>query len=708
VTTARAPHLLAAVVGLAAVFAVKLSTIWSVGAHPLLTPAGDLDDAYFFHLAGRVAAGDVWLLQPESFFGQPAPALFLPPLYIYVLAVALKFGGGLLDAARFVQVVFGTAAVGLIGATSARWFGPLAGWASAALAAGCGLFAFYEQLILPASVDVFLTGLSLWLLSGAMARPAAWRAAALGAALGIHALNRPDLLAVWLVGAVCTAAWASVRRRRTALIGALVAAVATIGIVSPITWRNYRASGSFVPITSTAGLSVLRGNGPDATGVFAKVREFDSSLRGAWLDAPAAASRAIGRPVNPRETSRYLLAASWQWTMENPAAAARLAIVKAWYAVGSGFLAMGHSFPFFARDIGSPLAYLVVGPTLFVPLGLAGFALGLRARERWLVGAYVGGTVAVIVATFTASRYRLPFQAASVVLAGGGLSWLIGRMAARDWRHFIRGAAAVSALALAVAWPTGRDDGRAEERVRMGLHELQQGRRSEGEAWIARAIEAHAAPGVVHLRAAQVLELDGKPADALAHYRLALSAAPEQTALYFAIGRTLVSQGRLEEALPELTRALASPQRDAATRLMVLVLIRLGRQDEANQRVRDLNPEAWSADLAREFALALADAGRVDLSVAAWRRAAEAGGDARDYDRLGLAWVLLDRLPEAIAAFSNAVSRDPRSAPLRLNYAVAFSGVGRHADARREAENALKLDPGYEKAKEFLRSLPTK
>jgi hypothetical protein len=39
---------------------------------------------------------------------------------------------------------------------------------------------------------------------------------------------------------------------------------------------------------------------------------------------------------------------------------------------------------------------------------------------------------------------------------------------------------------------------------------------------------------------------------------------------------------------------------------------------------------------------------------------------------------------------------------------VAFSGVGRHADARREAENALKLDPGYEKAKEFLRSLPTK
>ena len=62
--------------------------------------------------------------------------------------------------------------------------------------------------------------------------------------------------------------------------------------------------------------------------------------------------------------------------------------------------------------------------------------------------------------------------------------------------------------------------------------------------------------------------------------------------------------------------------------------------------------------------------------------------------------------PQAIAAFSNAVQRDPRSASIRLNYAVAWASVRRYADARREAENALKLNPAYERAKEFLRSLP--
>ena len=138
---------------------------------------------------------------------------------------------------------------------------------------------------------------------------------------------------------------------------------------------------------------------------------------------------------------------------------------------------------------------------------------------------------------------------------------------------------------------------------------------------------------------------------------------------------------------------------------MVLALTRLGRTAEANQAVRLLDPARWDAQTAREFALSLADVDRVDLSVVAWKRAAEAGNDAKDYERLGLTWAMLGHRPEAIAALSNAVERDPRSASIRLNYAVAWAQVGRYADAKREAENALKLNPGYERAKEFLRSI---
>ena len=80
--------LLPAALALAAVFAVKLAVLSSLGQHPLLTPAGDLDGAYYVHFAQRVADGDVWLESRDSFLGQPPAPFFLAPLYIYVLALS--------------------------------------------------------------------------------------------------------------------------------------------------------------------------------------------------------------------------------------------------------------------------------------------------------------------------------------------------------------------------------------------------------------------------------------------------------------------------------------------------------------------------------------------------------------------------------------------------------------------------------------------
>ena len=97
--------------------------------------------------------------------------------------------------------------------------------------------------------------------------------------------------------------------------------------------------------------------------------------------------------------------------------------------------------------------------------------------------------------------------------------------------------------------------------------------------------------------------------------------------------------------------------------------------------------------------------GNDENTVKVAKRAAEASNAAQDYDRLGLAWALLGRAPEAIAAFSAAVQRDPNSAPIRLNFAVSLANGGRPDLARREAEEALMLDPNYARAKQFLASL---
>jgi len=728
VTKRRRAHLPVALAAFGGVFVVKLAVLLTLGQHPLLVPAGELDGAYYFHFARHVASGDWWLSDPASFFGRPAPAFFISPLYIYVLALLLKLGDGSLEVARFGQIILGTAAVGLIALTARRWYSPRAAWLAGSLATFCGLFTFYEILILQAALEPFLTALDLYLLAWALhgagpalrkAKPAAFLAA--GVALGLHALNRPNVLLVFVGLAVLLMAVLVVRGvthiRRTAagepssLIRALTPIVAFVlgGVlaISPATYRNWRVAHEFVPISSHGGWNFLAGNGPQADGTYTTPMNLRPSIAGQWIDATQLVRQSVGHEVSAREVSRFFFDKAFEWIRSHPREELRLLARKTRYALSATFLTLNHSFPFFARDVRGPLTLLVVGPALIVPLGLVGLVIA-RPRDRsgyWVWAAYAPLSVFSVVLFYVAARYRLPFQIALTVAAGGGAAWMIDRLRERAWRSAAVAMIATVALVLFVAWPTGLDDGRAEEQVRMGLFEIQNGGTSQGEAWIQRAVMRHGYPGVVHVRVGQLYESQNQFGAALDHYKQAAVLDPHEPSVQFVTGRALFSAGKDQEAVEALERARAGRERDAATRLLVLAYTRLGRREDANRVVRDLDPDRWNVDIAREFAAALAQLGRVDLSVPAWKRAAEASNSAQDYDRLGLAWALLGGAPEAIAAFSAAVQRDPNSAPIRLNFAVSLANGGRPDLARREAEAALKLDPTYARAKQFLASL---
>jgi 4-amino-4-deoxy-L-arabinose transferase-like glycosyltransferase len=275
----------------AAVLAIKLTVLMQVGGHPLLHPGGELDGAYYVHLASGVRDGDWSLLSPENFMRRPVPPFFLPPLYVYFLAVSLKLTGGAFEAARFAQVLLGTVGVLLLALTARRWYGASAGWWTGALAALCGLFTFYEVTMLQAALEPFLTALDLWLLTRAVqdGRRAWWAAA--GAALGLHALNRPNVLFVLAGIGIVVLALALLRRRtvdastRPGLPDLAALAVAALIVISPATIRNWRATGEFVPISSHAGLNFLIGNNAEADGTFRAVMGVEPSVSGQWIGA---------------------------------------------------------------------------------------------------------------------------------------------------------------------------------------------------------------------------------------------------------------------------------------------------------------------------------------------------------------------------------------------------------------------------------------
>ena len=137
---------------LAACFAVKAVVLFQLHDHPLLQPHGEMDTAYYVELGRRVAQ--------QGVLGVAEP-FFVSPLYVYFLALVFAGGGGLL-AAKLLQVALGTAAVGLLFATTRSWFGSRAALWAAALAILTGVFAFYEVLILQAALDPFLVAAALY------------------------------------------------------------------------------------------------------------------------------------------------------------------------------------------------------------------------------------------------------------------------------------------------------------------------------------------------------------------------------------------------------------------------------------------------------------------------------------------------------------------------------------------------------------------
>ena len=78
---------------------------------------------------------------------------------------------------------------------------------------------------------------------------------------------------------------------------------------------------------------------------------------------------------------------------------------------------------------------------------------------------------------------------------------------------------------------------------------------------------------------------------------------------------------------------------------------------------------------------------------------------SRPRQDLGRALSMLGRHREAIGQFEQAVALDPADPAGQLNLAVAYRDAGRLAEARARAEQALRLRPDYQPARQFLRGL---
>ncbi len=433
--------------------AVKGSVLYALHDHPMLQPRGEMDTAVYVQLASH----------PTD---QP---YFVSPLYIYFLRLL----GVSLFEARAIQIILGSLAVLLIFDTARLWFGDRAATIAAVLAILTGVITFYEVTILQAALDPFLVALTLWLLARALKSGRWMLFGATGIALGLFVLNRPNAI-LW-VFFLCVAMVLSPQRFNVVslVIGFAIA-------IAPVTIRNYVVAHQFVLIASHGGLNFYIGNNPEADGTYHHVPGIRPTIGGQAEDTPR---------VEAREGSFYRRA--WQWIRSEPGAAFRLFLRKVAYTFNQADLALNYSYAYFWRDVKSPLRFLIVGPWLLFPLGLAGAARSLRNRELAIWVTFIPVYALSVAIFFVSSRYRMPLLIPMCITAGAMF------VRPRLWQWIAAGV-----LAIGVCWNFGLDEGRAHGRTNMIVYLIDERHFDEAAGLIASTETITRDPVTLHQRAA--------------------------------------------------------------------------------------------------------------------------------------------------------------------------------------------------------------
>ena len=186
-----------------------------------------------------------------------------------------------------------------------------------------------------------------------------------------------------------------------------------------------------------------------------------------------------------------------------------------------------------------------------------------------------------------------------------------------------------------------------------------------------RALEVTEQNSWAHLNLGLALQNDGRQADAIRNYELALMIAPNYALAHYNLGIAWQDLERLDSAVPHLQKAAA------------------------------LDPDsinAWT-----RLGTALGQAGQLIAAEECFRKAISLDQSAAQA-RFNLALVLQEKgdLPAALLEYQLAVKHQPDSLHFRTGWMLALAKAGRQSDAREQARELLRREPGYEAARQVL------
>jgi 4-amino-4-deoxy-L-arabinose transferase-like glycosyltransferase len=513
-----------------------------------------LDAQVYEDWARRIAAGE-W---------SGGGVFYHAPLYPYLLALCMKVIGDRLLPIYALQMLLGLALLWLVYRIGRRCASGWIGLAAGGLLVFYAALPFFETKIMSTSVGVFLSTLAFWALSEAWERGGWTWWLGSGALVGLSALAIPACLLL----APFFAAGLLFRKNRLPEAGALIAG--TVLLVAPATLHNLAQGGGFVPISSQGGITFYQGNSPKSRGLYRAVEGFSGSPLTQMTEEKALAEKAVGHPLRASEVSSYWFGQGLKTITAQPGAAFSLLEMK----LLRWFSSIEYSTEYSQAIERSEIAtlWIPILPFGFLAVGaVAGILLGWRTYPRLVpVYLYLGATLAPPMIFYVSSRYRLPVAPALAILAGTAVERLVAKTRARGLLDALPMLLLILIAAGLTLIPFGRDHLYQDANVHYNAGNLFYDR-GEYDTAIDQYQQALQVSDFEYYRInlGNALTRKKRYDEAVEQYRLASLKKPSFAKSYIQWAKTLVLQGRFDEARAVYQRAVRLNTRSSEVEAML-------------------------------------------------------------------------------------------------------------------------------------------
>ncbi|MBN1164920.1 MAG: glycosyltransferase family 39 protein [Candidatus Krumholzibacteriota bacterium] len=453
--------------------------------------------------------------------------LMQAPLFPWFVSLVYRAFGPSFTAVRSLQAILGACSCAFMVVVTRRLFRSSLAGILAGLALALYLPAiFYEGVFIPVTLIIFLNTLCLLLLVPEDGLPGGKRLLLAGFVLGLSVLAKPVILLlvpfillhlifrlrkysgttpdgagkepVESSGRRESRESAADRRRSvypSLLAKGLILAGGILVAVIPITIRNARISGEFIPLTTGGGINFYIGNNPQATGYYA-VPFFENKPIGGTPQSQLRqmyrlASAREGRRLSAGEVSGFWLREGWRYIRENPRRWAGLTYSKFLFFWNRHERSNVESLSFHRR-FGGILALPLLSFGVIAPLGLLGIFLSRRRWKRlWLL---YGGIITYLLSAlifYVLARYRLPVVTFLIPFAGLAAAELLKFLRDRRFTDLVLMLLFLAVLAYFVNMPIASDTprGMANRFARLGTVYQEGGETERAREAFQRALE---------------------------------------------------------------------------------------------------------------------------------------------------------------------------------------------------------------------------